>query len=469
MYLFLAERGLGLVTQFLALFLLAGQSGLMYYIGEARPYFPFAATAVGCLTYLTTDKTSPRWRYVRILGWISLYVGSVMHLYFLLALPAVLLFNLFYRSLASSTRPGWRQLLGWCRPKVVGGAVLLAVVVGWLTWMRPQETNQLGAFEWMGGNGYSAITRLGQFHFEFMGTVTAAAALLIIELFLMGWLIFNHKCRKYADLLASTVLLVFSIGTSLAIALSSVANSYAISPRQLVLGPALVVLSLSWQVGSLIALGRRVSLSPPSPVSAVLLSSAIGGGLAYLVYILLYNRSGVALTIATVSFCLTAVFAGLWRGAEGAHKRWALSGLTSGTAIFLSLQISQNSASLKATTLFLVAIELLLVGTFIVVARLKTVITLGSLLAALAVLFGLTMAYGAVQARILVLGDELATRGAILEQLDDIDELELSRLMNASREEQTTLRDEFGGEWWVRLANLNSLSGGDVWPIFDQF
>ena len=468
-YLFLAERHVGPAIQITALLFLAGQAGFMYYVGEARPYLPFAATVMGCLTYLTTDSVSPRWPYIRVLGWVCLYVGAVMHLYFLLTLPVILLFNIFYRSLPLSTRPGWRQIIFWSRPRIVGGAVMLALGVGLLTWMRPQETNTLGAFEWMGGSAYSTITSFTNFHFDFLGVTTAAATILVSQLMLVGWLLLKRLYRIHADLFASAVLLFLGLGTSLLIALSSVANNYAIATRQLVLGPLLVAVSLAWQIGSLAKLARRLPFIPPMRVHAILLGSAMGAGTATLLYLFLSNRSGIAISVATSIFLgLTAVVA-TWRHARSTKGVTALSALMASGATLLGLQVSDSTLSVASTFIFLAIWGITFSGIVILAARFRSSLTLGSLVSTFALLLGLVIAFDAAEERFRVIQGDHVAMMQLVEELDETEPSELAVLMDPTREEQAELREEIGGEWWVWLANLNSLSGDSIWPVFDQF
>ncbi len=52
---FMRARGLSRPWQLIALLILGSQWTLMYYVGEARPYLPMAASAVAVLAYYSVD------------------------------------------------------------------------------------------------------------------------------------------------------------------------------------------------------------------------------------------------------------------------------------------------------------------------------------------------------------------------------------------------------------------------------
>lgn len=459
MYVFLRERGVSRTFQFVGLIALAGQAGFMYYVGEARPYLPYAATTLGVLAYFTASAESQRKSHVKWLGWLSLYLGALFHLYFLLVIPAVLAYSVWYWFFRLDERPSWRSLRQAGHPWLVASSLVLALILGWLTWMRPQETNQLEAFAWTGGSLTSLADTALNFHLEFLPAPALRTSFLIVEAGLVLYLLVSRKFRTHRELFASGVLIVLAITTSVIISVASVANNYAIATRQLVVGPLLIAVAFTWQLFVTTRAAKRIQLSRNS------LLVGAGVGLIYGLFLIELNIRipMVPLSLLIVTNVLLATILTQQTLDKWIPYRHVLLvtlvtalGLVA-TALSVTTRIAPRWQALGSFMLGL----MLLLAAMLWQAKgrkltLATVVT-----AAIISAFGIS-ALSVAGSRFIVVRSEYTAKANLEEEVRSLGSLELSRLegldANAIRELQMN-----SGQAWVYLSNVNALRGGPVW------
>ncbi len=460
MYVFLRERGASRTFQFVGLIALAGQAGFMYYVGEARPYLPYAATTLGILAFLTANDQSQRRGSVKLLGWLSFFLGALFHLYFLLVLPIVLAYSVWFRFFTTNSRPMWGAIFRTLHVRLVGSSVALALVLGWLTWMRPQNTNQLDAFAWTGGNLTSLIDTVINFHLEFLPAPALRTSFMIVEAGLAIWLLITRKYRYNRELFASSLLILAAAATTVIIAASSVANSYAIANRQLVVGPLFIAVAFTWQLFIVTRSARALQLTRRDVT--------IGAGLG-LVYGLLLLEVNIRIPTIPLSILIVGNLVALVVLAHDTLGKWigprpsvivalvtALGLITA--ALSVSTRIAPRWQALGAfalgALLLLAAVRWQRSGKQLTLASVITAVVLAS--------FG-TAAISVTGSRVIVVNGEHSARAAFEEDIKTTGPSGISRLENLSTQEILALKVE-SGQSWVYLANINALRGGPVWP-----
>lgn len=460
MYVFLRERGLPRSWQFLGLGFLAGQSGLMYFVGEARPYLPYAATTLGMLAYFTAGESARAKKSTTALGCLALYLGALFHPYFLLILPMVLMYAVWYRFYARKQRFSWTNLLKALHPRLVGGALLLAIILGWLTWMRPQETNQLDPFAWTGGSLFRLSDIVLNFHLEFLSASALRSSFLASEVILFIFLFITRRYRQQRDLFASTLLILLAFMTSLVISLTSVANSYAIANRQLVVGPLLIAVACVWQ---LFVVSRQFSDLELSPKDLY-----VGGAIGLVVGALLLEFNGnfprIPLTLlilltftgAAITCRKTFFESSTWR------SRIAIALLISGGVIVSSLSVTTRIPPrwhiLVALTVGVLLLMLLRFWPragrpFAMSGIFTTVVVTCAAIASVTILI----------ARVSVVKSEYDARAILESRIELLGSDGVSLLENAPIT-QLQKETEYGPAW-VYLSNINALRGGSVWAV----
>ena len=79
---FIKFQGFHYIWRLVVIFALFLQVGLMYFVGEARPYMPLAASVVGVLTYYSAPYGDRKYFFIRAIGYISVFIGVCTHPYF---------------------------------------------------------------------------------------------------------------------------------------------------------------------------------------------------------------------------------------------------------------------------------------------------------------------------------------------------------------------------------------------------
>lgn len=459
MHVFLRERGASRTFQFVGLIALAGQAGFMYYVGEARPYLPYAATTLGILAFLTADDQSQRRGSVKWLGWLSFFLGALFHLYFLLVLPIVLAYSVWYRFFTMHSRPSWGAIFRTLHVRIVASSVVLALILGWLTWMRPQNTNQLDAFAWTGGNLTSLVDTVINFHLEFLPAPALRTTFMIVEALLVVCLLVSRQYRHNRDLFASSLLVLAATATTVIIAASSVVNSYAIANRQLVVGPLFIAVAFTWQLFVVTQSARALQLTGRDVV--------IGAGLG-LIYGLLLLEVNIHIPSIPLSILIVANLVALAVLVHDSLGRWLPS--RRGVVVALVTALGLMTTSLSVTSrvaprwqaLGAFALGALLLLTALLWQRSGRKLTLAAVItAAVLASFGIS-AISVTGSRIIVVKSEHSARSTLEEEVNTTGPSGISHLEGLSVQEILELEVE-SDPAWVYLANINALRGGPVW------
>jgi hypothetical protein len=244
--LFLRNRGMNWFWQWFVLVALAGSAMWVYFIAEARPYMPLAASAVALVAFYCATPSQRRSWPVRIVGVVGLIGGALFHPYWIYYLGMAGVFGLLVawadRSWSVTLKSIWRFVGGW----LLVVALVSFVLVGQLTWMRRVREFNYNPFEWLESPSSTAELMLrdhlvGDFRTQwlFMGT----AVLIVV--------ISTRPRQRAARLLLPIVLLILGLASSLLISYLSYIRDYWIFERQWIGGVALCLLAMVWLFGEL--------------------------------------------------------------------------------------------------------------------------------------------------------------------------------------------------------------------------
>lgn len=267
--MFFRVRNFSYAWQYLILVVLAGQSFLMYFVGEARPYMFLAATAVATLAYYQYSPALRKSWVPRFIGIFGVCVGALMHAYYPLMLVIILFFSVSTAVRDGSLQRNTRSFLTFLNlPLLVTGAILY-LAVGAFTWLRGTPEFGYDPFQSL-GSPQGAVESLIRDHFSTIwdwGNTWIVLVLVVVISLSLG------RFRGVGRLAAPLALLFLAVGSSFVVSLASYLRDYWIMERQWVAGIALGSVALVWFFAELYKAGSRTdswALRVPAFVFAAL-------------------------------------------------------------------------------------------------------------------------------------------------------------------------------------------------------
>jgi hypothetical protein len=461
-YVFLSNRHATRAYQLMGLVLLATQSGLLYYVGEARPYLPYAATSLGVLAYLTAGDSHQSRRSVQWLGWASLVFGALFHLYFLLVLPLIILFSVWYQVFSRQLRPSWRSFMKFSKPIPVGCSVALALILGTVTWMRPQQPNRLDPFAWTGGSWDSFLDVTTSFHLDLVQTSALRTVFIFAETFLLIFLILSRKYRIHRDLFASAILIGVGGITSAIIAGSSIFNGYAVATRQLVLGPALIALALAWQLFA-VRTSMGVGRLRPAQVAVAATIGILCGTALLEVGLRVQSIPTSALVLFAVTSAAVSV---AFQGRTGKQlPRLAIASMTASATMVSSLAMPPRLAPHQQTAVAALVIAFSLLASITYSHVRQEHLQFRRIFTVLVCVAVLTSGLTGLLGRVDKVKNELFEFHQLSAEVESMGPAGIDRMRNESERFLRDANPKYGTNW-VYMSNVNSVSGGPVWHIF---
>jgi len=225
---------------------LFSQDILMYFVGEARPYMPLAAAALGALAYyLTTHEARCLWT-IRLLGWGSILLGVTMHPYFSMYWLAIFAFCLCLLVKEGKIVCSWVGMLRHVNFPLVTVGVGLYFTLAAATWGRTLAEFTLDPFHYLPKDKLFTTFFYGS-HLTFITGRFVWAILLGLPLFCV-FLWFRNGSNKLevARLVAPMVLFLLSLGISILLSYISYTQGYWIFSRQWVASIAICPVAIIW-------------------------------------------------------------------------------------------------------------------------------------------------------------------------------------------------------------------------------
>lgn len=274
--LVIRSRGFARPWQYLVVGLLACQSFLMYFVGEARPYSVLAATSVAALAYYQLEPTRRR----SFLGWflivLGIWLGAVNHPYFPLMLAVVIPVSLWTAHRSGWLGSSWREVLRFLDWPVLVVAAFLYVGVGALTWLRGTPDFGYDPFQILG----SREATIDLFWRDHLGLLSGYRGWILPFLLLVVAVLALNRFRGVWNLVAPVALGVLAVGTSVAVSLASYLNDYWIIERQWVAGIALLAVAVVWFTAEIFTAApgrlRWVSAVPGLALGLVVVQGLVG-------------------------------------------------------------------------------------------------------------------------------------------------------------------------------------------------
>ena len=251
----------GLLWQILILSAFLSQYNLMLFTIEARPYIPLAAASVGIAAYYYAPTHLRKRLDIKLIGWGSVVLGSLMHPYFSLYWCALFCTGYLHRINNNFQRITLSTIVDHLNPVMFLTGITIYFGIGSLSWMQGSPDFQSDLFRM----DPFQFVKLSEFpslffwnHFEFIHfTVIIKVILALFCLIPIAWLFVPSRNKKnFHPLLSPIILFFISIILALLISYISYLRSYWIINRQWIASIALVPIATVWFAGELARLAN---------------------------------------------------------------------------------------------------------------------------------------------------------------------------------------------------------------------
>jgi hypothetical protein len=260
---FVSVRGLGNMWKLALILALFAQPWLMNFAAEARPYMPLAAATVGTLTYYTAPMVRRR-GWLRVVGFVSIGLGVLMHPYFPVYWTAMICVGFLLALIEGRARFAVRDALRFCEPVTVVSGLAVFFVVGSLTWLQGAPALDFDPFQWIHRDQLVVAmidwTHLAFIH-DFAGPVGGPTdpRYLLLLLMILSVLICPLVSRRwrpsFLTLVPPVALTVSALVISALLSWISYRHHYWILGRQWIASVALMPVGAVWYVAEL---GRQL-------------------------------------------------------------------------------------------------------------------------------------------------------------------------------------------------------------------
>ena len=244
---FLRTKRIGAIGIAGAFLLLAAQPNLMYYVGEARPYMPLAASSMGALAYYSMTTNERRRTSARFLAWGSVIWGSLMMPYFLLYLPALIITAYAIDCIVGKHRPQLRAFVSFLNLPLVITGFVLGLSISAMTWLRGSP--KFDRDPWL----YVRLL------FDEHNTWVFAAIIvgILLALLTVGLGLAQGVENTRRAVLGAVILILVVGALAVLLAFASYRQNYWILPRQFVASQAIFDAALIWLLAVSLSVIKR--------------------------------------------------------------------------------------------------------------------------------------------------------------------------------------------------------------------
>lgn len=247
---FLRTKGVGIAGQIGLLIAYAGQVNLMSYMGEARPYMPLAAAVVGALAYYAHSLEERRIISIRILGWLSIILGALMHPYFCLYWYVSIVFSYSLELFESERSFKFKELVAFANLPLILTGTTIALAVGSVSWLRRRTlTLDFDPFQWITQSLWVEFTTFSHFAFIPNARIYIALAVLMPVAYFIGPVQLKKIVKQY---IGPSVLMIMGLLISVFLGYVSYTQKYWILHRQWIASEAIIPISLIWGISIII-------------------------------------------------------------------------------------------------------------------------------------------------------------------------------------------------------------------------
>jgi len=239
--------------QLLMLVVIVAQIRLSENGADARPYMFLVSSTVALLAFYALDPISKR----RWFGWsllfYGIFVGALMHPYWLPITGLVALFSWFVRNKANYAKARFSDFLSFIESKFLALGLIAFFAVGLPTWMRGSPTFGFDPFQEIAREYFLYYFRAIHFGFIYRGDVIVLVLGVVV-----GTLILWFRNKGAVKLIAPITLIVVGLSSSAVFSVLSYLRDYWIMERQWVVGQALVAIGTVWLIFEISRVAKRM-------------------------------------------------------------------------------------------------------------------------------------------------------------------------------------------------------------------
>jgi hypothetical protein len=239
-------RGFGFIWQIGAVFIIFGQSELMYYAGEARPYMPLATATVGTVVYAVASAEQRKQWSVRCVGFFSIALGVLMHPYFSVYWASAFLFGFWFAWLRDEVKLTPRDFMTYLNlPLCLIGTAAFFLLAS-QTWLAGSPVFDRNPFQFM---QRAEIYRLFVYNqTTFLGVYSRGQIFLVLCAAISTLYIFcPEKLKRIVKpVVPPAVLVCLALTLTVAVSVMSYYQNYWILTRQWLASIALVGVGFTW-------------------------------------------------------------------------------------------------------------------------------------------------------------------------------------------------------------------------------
>lgn len=247
---FLRVKGVGTGGQIALLIAYAGQINLMSYMGEARPYMPLAAAVVGVLAYYAYPIDKRGFVSIKLLGWVSVLLGTLMHPYFCLYWYSLLVFSYVNWLKENKRSIKIEDFISFSNLRLVVVGTIIALAVGSVSWLRGRTISfEFDPFQWITQGLWVEFTTFS--HFAFIPNARLYIAISLLSMFI--YIVGSKRIKSLIEsIFTPAMLMILALSISIFLGYVSYTQKYWILHRQWIASEALVPISLVWGVSRLV-------------------------------------------------------------------------------------------------------------------------------------------------------------------------------------------------------------------------
>ncbi len=261
--IFMRNRGYSSLWQVVVIVGMFAADPLMQYTGEARPYMPLAAAAVGILAFYSAPPER-RGRGTMVLGYAAALLGAAFHPYFPAYWAVALLFSYGVWVAEDRAALSVASALRFANPWLIAAGVAIYAAVAELSWLPRRVPLNFDPFQWI-PRDYFWLHFWDLEHFAFLRdpndlrewTTRWSVPLAMLITAALGLLLPRRFGSRLRPFVAPLVLLVLAVGLSLLVSWLSIRSHYWILGRQWIGSFPLVVIAVVWFFAEA---GRQLSL-----------------------------------------------------------------------------------------------------------------------------------------------------------------------------------------------------------------
>jgi hypothetical protein len=257
---------------------LGAQSFLMYFVGEARPYLPLAATVCAIAFYYSLPLFTRQRPIFATIGWSTMLIGVMNHGYFIGYLIALAGFFYFADVYLGESKLNFRQFFKWTNPWLISTAIFVALLVRGVSAIRVGSPDLFTRDQqWDFIRPYGGLINVWvDNHLQFLPLPQSAASTILIAFALASALVFAWSVRNtyLRPLFVALAYMWLALFLTLGLVLVSWVTGYQILNRQWVASLAITPVAFTWicaEISRLLSGARRRWVAPAVFVCALML------------------------------------------------------------------------------------------------------------------------------------------------------------------------------------------------------